>query len=82
MYLDLGKEAVVSAAEIVTILDARLAWAEANRGFLERAAARGVSEDVLRGCRSLVVTTRGVYPSSMSPQGLARRLAGGRFRGG
>lgn len=82
MYLDLGRETVVAAAEIVTILDARLARAEANRRFLEQVASRGVPEAVLRGCRSLVVTTRGIYPSAMSPQGLARRLSAGRIRSG
>ncbi len=82
MYLDLGRETVVAAADIVTILDAKLLRVEVNRRFLEQANAGRMPEGILRGCRALVVTTRGVYPSPMSPQGLVRRLAGAGGRGG
>ncbi|MDR7427843.1 MAG: hypothetical protein QN152_06005 [Armatimonadota bacterium] len=82
MYLDLGRQTVVAAGEIVTILDAKLARMEANRRFLEQASVRGFPEGSFRRCRALVVTTRGIYPSAISPQGLARRLTGGRIGGG
>jgi len=82
LYLDLGKEAVVAVADIVTILDARLARVDANRRFLGQANVGGGPVGIPRGCRALVVTTRGVYPSAVSPRGLARRLAGTGVRGG
>jgi len=58
-------------------VDARLLGAETNKRLVERALASGRLQDEagLRGCKALVITTRGMYPSSISPQGLARRLA-------
>ena len=77
MYLHLGGNTVIPAAEVVTIVDARLLGAEANRRLLEQAIAAGhLKEGGLLRCKALVVTTRGVYASSISSQSLARRLGG------
>ncbi len=68
---------MITAADVVTIVDARVLATEGNRRFLEQAMATGpLSEDALRGCKALVVTSRGIYTSPISPQGLARRLGG------
>lgn len=76
-YLHLGGNTVIPAAEVVTIVDARLLGAEANRHLLEQAIAAGyLKEGGLQRCKALVVTTRGVYASTVSPQSLARRLGG------
>lgn len=77
LYLYLGGNVVVAVAEVVAIVGARALASEGNRQLVRRALARGeLEEPALRGCRALVVTTRGIYPSAISPQGLARRLAG------
>ena len=75
MYLHLGGNVVVLAGDVVTIVDARLLSAEANRRLVQQAVATGkVREEDLRGCKSVVITTDGVYPSAISPQSLARRF--------
>lgn len=77
MYLHLGGNTVVAAVDVVTIVDARVLGAEANRRLLQQAVAAGqLQEAGLQGCKALVVTTRGVYASTVSPQSLARRLGG------
>ena len=77
MYLYLDGNTAIPAAEVVTIVDARLLGADANRRLLEQAIAAGhLKEGGLPRCKALVVTTRGVYASSISPQSLARRLGG------
>ncbi len=77
MYLHLGGNRVILAADVVTIVDARLLGAEANRRLLEQAIAAGQLEaGGLQRCKALVVTTRGVYASTISSQSLARRLGG------
>ncbi len=77
MYLHLGGSIVVPAAEIVTILDARLISAEANRGLLREVIAAGrLQADDLKACKAFVVTVKGIYPSAISPQSLAKRLGG------
>lgn len=67
---------VVRTAELVAILDARLLRAsEANQAFFQRAAAAGrLLGHNLAGARSVVVTTRGLYPSPISATTLARRV--------
>ncbi len=75
MYLYLGGSVVVAASDVVTIVDARLLGAETNQPLLQHAvAAGGMREEDLRGCKALVVTTAGIYPSAVSPQSLARRM--------
>ncbi|MCS7235052.1 MAG: DUF370 domain-containing protein [Armatimonadota bacterium] len=75
LYLHIGEDRVVRAADVVAILDVRLVrGSETNQLFFERAAAAGrVLGHNLAGARSLVVTVRGVYPSAISPTTLARR---------
>jgi len=76
VYLYLGADVAVPAGEVVTILDVRLLQSsEANRQLVEQAIASGrLQAGALEGCRALVVTSRGLYPSAVSPQSLARRL--------
>ena len=79
MYVHIGADVVLRTEELVAILDARLVRAsEANQQFLQRAAAAGLLRGHnLTGARSVVVTTRGVYPSPISPATLARRALAG-----
>ncbi len=82
MYVHIGGEVVLRTTEIVAILDARLLRAsEVNQLFLERAAAAGrIRGHSLAAARSVVVTTRGVYPSNLSAATLARRARRGLVR--
>lgn len=75
MYVHIGEDVVLRVDTIVAILDARLVRAsETNQQFLQQAASQGRLRGYgLAGARSMVVTTRGVYPSPVSPSTLARR---------
>lgn len=75
MYVHIGGDVVLRVEEIVAILDARLLRAsETNQQFLQQAATQGRLRGYgLAGARSVVVTTRGVYPSPVSPATLGRR---------
>ncbi len=78
MYLHIGGEVALRTQEIVAILDARLLASEVNQQFLERAAAAGgIRGHGLAAARSVVVTSRGVYLSSLSAATLARRARRG-----
>jgi hypothetical protein len=76
MYVHIGDEVVVPARELVAILDARLLQgSEANQAFFAREASAGrIRGHHWGGARSVVLTTRGVYPSPISPRTLARRV--------
>ena len=75
MYVHIGEDVVVRTGEVVAILDARLLRAsEVNQQFFERAAAGRVLGHKLASARSVVVTTHGLYPSSISTTTLARRV--------
>jgi len=76
VYVHIGEDVVVRTGEVVAILDARLLRAsEVNQQFFERAAAAGrVLGHKLASARSVVVTTHGLYPSSISTTTLARRV--------
>lgn len=78
MYLYLGDDLIVSAADVVTIVDARLLdVSAANRRLVQEALRRGqLRGQGLKGCKALVVTTREIYASTISAQSLAKRLAG------
>ncbi len=82
MYLHLGAGVVVPHREVVAILDARsVRGSETNQAFLRRAAESGRLFGIHPGqTRSLVVTLRGVYASSVSPKTLARRVQVGLSR--
>ncbi len=77
--MHIGEDVVVRVEAIVAILDARLLRAaEANQQFLQQAAAAGRLRGYgLAGARSVVVTTKAVYPSPISPSTLARRARAG-----
>lgn len=74
--MHIGEDVVVRADEIVAIVDARLAQtAEVNQEFFQRAAAAGwLRGERLSDARSVVVTTRGLYPSQISPSTVATRV--------
>jgi len=76
VYAHIGEDVVVRTEEVVAILDARLLRAsEANQPFFQKAAAAGrLLGHNLAGARSVVVTTRGLYPSPISTATLARRV--------
>ncbi len=74
MFVYLGGETVVDAREVVVILDARrLQRAADARALLARAGTELSGED--RGtARALVVTTRGLMLTSVTPVTVARRI--------
>jgi hypothetical protein len=75
MYVHIGEDVVLRIGEIVAIVDARLAQtSEVNHEFFQRAAAAGrLRGERLSDARSVVVTTRGLYPSQISSVTVARR---------
>lgn len=78
MYVHLGGDLVVRVTDVVAVLDARLLVAsEINREFVEksRAARRLRGDGPVEGGKALVVTTRAVIASGISPATLVRRIA-------
>lgn len=77
MYLHLGQDVVVTVSEVVAIVDLA---AIQRRGFqladvVGAARERGEVVHLADGAgTSLVITTRGVYVSSISPLTLRRRV--------
>lgn len=77
MYLHISGSTVILVADVISIVDARLLTCDVNERLLDQAAAAGrLKEAVMRGCKALVITTRGIYPSTLSVGSLARRLLG------
>ena len=80
MYLHLGQNVVVAVSEVVAIVDLA---AVQRRGFqledvIGQARQRGQVVRLAEGAgTSLVITTRGVYVSSISPLTLRRRAFAG-----
>jgi len=77
VYVHLGGEVVVSVKDIVGIFDARLLGKDAgNQRFLEiqRRSGRVLAEISVPDCKSVVITSSGVYGSPISPGTLARRI--------
>lgn len=77
MYVHLGGDLIVAVNDVVAILDARLLQAaEINREFADRAMGtkRLWGDGITPGCKSLVVTTAGVFTSAISAPTLARRM--------
>lgn len=76
MYVHIGEEVVLRVGEIIAIVDARLAQtSEVNQEFFQRGAAAGrLRGERLSDARSVVVTTRGLYPSQISSVTVARRV--------
>lgn len=77
MYVHLGGDLIVAVNDVVAILDVRLLQAaEINREFADRAmgAKRLWGDGITPECKSLVVTTAGVFTSAISAPTLARRM--------
>lgn len=77
MYVHLGGEVVISVRDIVGIFDARLMGKDAeNQRFLEiqRRNRRVLAEISFPDCKSVVVTSSGIYGSPISPGTLTRRI--------
>jgi hypothetical protein len=76
VYVHIGDDVVIRVRELLAVLDARfLQGSEANQAFFVREAAAGrIRGHNLAASRSVVLTTRGVYPSPISPRTLARRV--------
>lgn len=77
MYVHLGGEVIVSVRDIVGVFDARLMGRDAgNQRFLEiqRRNGRVLAEIAIPDCKSVVITSSGVYGSPISPGTLTRRI--------
>ncbi|MDR5693782.1 MAG: DUF370 domain-containing protein [Armatimonadota bacterium] len=77
MYVHLGGDLVVLTTEIVTILDARLLEkSEEIRCLIERAAKEGRlrGNGITAECKTLVITSSAIYPSTVSSVTLAKRI--------
>jgi len=72
MLVHLGDEVVVDVRQVVAILDARRLQRTAEaRNLLDRAVRKRSGELV---ARAVIVTTRGVFSASISPETVAKRI--------
>ena len=75
MFVHLGGDSVVDIREVVAILDARRLQRADARALLARAAQASGDPQNLKAARAIVVTTRGLFATPISPAAVARRIA-------